>query len=448
METFHLAGPLQKKMRGGHKFLATRECSWEIPLLEVPCEACFTNLLAFWRMLGRRFYLGSDSSRSLSELFESLGLTASETQRYSRHLVLPKVGPEGQRRLKRSSVLVVGLGGLGVPAAVYLVSAGVGRVGIVDSDLVELSNLQRQFIFSKADLGRRKVDAAEEKLSLVNPEIRLTCHPVRLDSSNAMELIGEYDVVIDATDNLPSRYLINDACVLQAKPDVFASVLGFDGQASVFSTPNGPCYRCLYPEPPPADSVKSCEEAGVLNVIPGIMGSIQANQAIMVLLGNGTPLIGRLLVFNGLDNSFKEIKFRKNSSCAVCGPNPTITQLIDYEEFCGLKGTETPAEFNITARQLKTAIDSGRRPVLLDVREPYEYSLCHLESSTLIPVEELDTRLGELKRDSEIVVYCHVGIRSATAVRLIRQAGFSNVRNLQGGIDEWARQIDNKMPRY
>src|SRR6266436_3478638 len=306
-------------------------------------------LLHLGESLARRFYLGSNPSRSWSELFDSVGLTANETQRYSRHLVLPEVGPEGQQKLKRSSVLVVGLGGLGIPAAVYLVSAGVGRVGIVDSDLVEMSNLQRQFIFSKEDLGRRKIDAAEEKLSLINPEIGVIPHAVRLDSSNAMEVIREYDVVVDATDNLPSRYLINDACVLQGKPDVFASVLGFDGQASVFSTPNGPCYRCLYPEPPPVDSVKSCEEAGVLNVIPGILGSLQANQALMILLGKGTPLIGRLLVFNGLDNSFDEIKFRKNSSCGVCGSNPTITQLIDYEEFCGLKGTETQGEFNITA---------------------------------------------------------------------------------------------------
>src|SRR3989475_6085199 len=322
----------------------------------------------------RRFYLDQTSPVLSSELFDSTGLAANAMQRYSRHLVLPKVGPEGQRRLKRSSVLVVGLGGLGIPAAVYLASAGVGRVGIADSDRVEMSNLQRQFIFSKADLGRRKVDAAEEKLRLINPEIRVTPHPVRLDSNNAMDVIREYDVVIDATDNLPSRYLINDACVLQAKPDIFASALGFDGQASVFSTPNGPCYRCLYPEPPGPGLLKSCEEAGVLSVLPGIMGSIQANQAIGILLRKGTPLIGRLLVFNGLDNSFNELKFRKNSSCAVCGPNPSITQLIDYEQFCGLKGTETLAESDITAGQLKTTIDSGKRLVLLDVREPYEYS--------------------------------------------------------------------------
>lgn len=381
-------------------------------------------------------------------MLNRIGLTADETQRYKRHLVLPEVGPEGQQRLKHSSALIVGLGGLGIPAAVYLVSAGLGRVGIADSDQVELSNLQRQFIFSNADLGRRKIDAAKEKFRQINPDVRVTAHPVRLDSSNAMEVIREYDVVIDATDNLPSRYLINDACVLQEKPDVYASVLGFDGQASVFSTPNGPCYRCLYPEPPAPDSVKSCEQAGVLNVIPGIMGSIQANQAIGLLLGKGTPLIGRLLVFNGLDNSFNEIKFRKNTSCAVCGPNPTITRLIDYEEFCGQRGPQTNTEFDMTARELRAAVDSGKRPVLLDVREPFEYALCHLEASTLIPVEELSDRMGELNKDSEIVVYCHVGIRSTGAVRQLRGAGFRNVKNLQGGIDAWASDIDPKMPRY
>ncbi len=380
-------------------------------------------------------------------LFDGVGLTDSETQRYSRHLVLPEVGLEGQRKLKHSSALVVGLGGLGVPAAVYLVSAGVGRVGIADSDLVNMPNLQRQFLFSETDLGRRKVDVAAAKLAQINPNITVVTH-ARLDSANAMNVIGQYDVVLDATDNVLSRYLINDACVLQGKPDVYAGVIGFNGQASVFHAPRGPCYRCLFSQPPPANSVKSCEETGVLNVMPGIMGTIQANQALGILLGKGTPLIGRLLVFNGLDNTFDEVRFRNNSSCAVCGPNPTITQLIDYEEFCGQKGTETATELDITARQLKATIDSGKRPVLLDVREPYEYSLCHLESSTLIPLEELSTRLGELDRVSEIVVYCHVGIRSASAVRLLRQSGFSNVRNLQGGIDEWARQIDSKMPRY
>ncbi len=375
-------------------------------------------------------------------------LTPNELRRYSRHLVLPEVGPGGQQKLKRSSALVIGLGGLGVPAAVYLASAGVGRIGIVDSDPVELSNLQRQFLFSEADMGRRKVDVAEEKLAQVNPNINVVTHRIRLDSTNAMNIIGEYDVVLDGTDNVPSRYLINDACVLQGKPDVYAGVIGFNGQASVFHASRGPCYRCLFSQPPPPNSVKSCEEAGVLNVVPGIMGTIQANQALGILLGKGTPLIGRLLVFNGLDNTFDEVRFRKNSSCPVCGPNPTITELIDYEEFCGMKQKEGMSEFDMTARELKAVIDAGRKLVLLDVREPFEYALCHLESSTLIPVDQLSLRLKELGLNDEIVVYCHVGMRSASAVSLLRENGFANVKNLLGGIDAWAVQVDPKMPRY
>jgi molybdopterin/thiamine biosynthesis adenylyltransferase/rhodanese-related sulfurtransferase len=375
-------------------------------------------------------------------------LTVNELQRYSRHLVLPEVGPEGQRKLKQSSALVVGLGGLGVPAAVYLASAGVGKIGIVDFDPVELSNLQRQFLFSEADLGRRKVDVAKEKLSQVNPNITVVTHGVRLDSANAMKIIGQYYVVLDATDNVPSRYLINDACVLQDKPDVYAGVIGFNGQASVFHASRGPCYRCLFSQPPPANSVRSCEEAGVLNIIPGIMGAIQANQALGIILGKGTPLISRLLVFNGLDNTFDEVRFRKNNSCPVCGPNPTVTELIDYEEFCGTKQKESKDEFDITATQLKSAIDAGRKLVLLDVREPFEYALCHLESSTLIPVDQLSHRLKELELNDEIVAYCHVGIRSAGAVSLLRKNGFTNVKNLLGGIDGWAAQVDPEMPRY
>src|SRR5690349_14487881 len=283
----------------------------------------------------------------------SSALTRNELQRYSRHLVLPEVGLEGQQKLKQSSALVVGLGGLGVPAAVYLTSAGIGRIGIVDFDPVELSNLQRQFLFSEADLGRRKVDVAEEKLAQVNPNVTVVTYAVRLDSTNAMKIIGEYDVVLDATDNVPSRYLINDACVLQDKPDVYAGVIGFNGQASVFHASRGPCYRCLFSQPPPPNSVESCEEAGVLNVIPGIMGTVQANQAIGIILGKGTPLIGRLLVFNGLDNTFDEVKFRKNSSCAVCGPNPSITELIDYVEFCGTKQKEGLSDVDMTPVELK-----------------------------------------------------------------------------------------------
>ena len=375
-------------------------------------------------------------------------LSHTELRRYSRHLVLPEVGPEGQQALKNSSALVVGLGGLGVPAAVYLASAGVGQIGIVDYDPVELSNLQRQFLFLEADVGRMKVDVAEEKLAQVNPNITVVAHKIRLDSTNAMNVVGQYDVVLDATDNVPSRYLINDACVLQGKPDVYAGVLGFNGQVSVFHASRGPCYRCLFSQPPPASSVKSCDEAGVLNVTPGIMGTIQANQALGILLGKGTPLIGRLLVFDGLDNTFDEVRFRKNSSCVVCGPNPTIKELIDYEEFCGMKQKEPVNGFDVTARELKAAIDEGRKLVLLDVREPYEYALCHLEPSTLIPVDQLAHRLKELDLNDEIVAYCHVGIRSTGAVSLLRENGFTNVRNLQGGIDAWAVQVDPKMPRY
>jgi sulfur-carrier protein adenylyltransferase/sulfurtransferase len=377
-----------------------------------------------------------------------LTLTTNEVRRYSRHLVLPEVGPEGQQKLKQSSVLVIGLGGLGVPASVYLASSGVGKIGIVDFDPVELSNLQRQFLFSEADLGRRKVDVAEEKLAQVNPNITVVTHGVRLDSTNAMNIIEEYDVVLDATDNVPSRYLINDACVLRDKPDVYAGVIGFNGQASVFHASRGPCYRCLFSQPPPPNSVKSCEEAGVLNVMPGIMGAIQANQAVGIILGKGTPLIGRLLVFNGLDNTFDEVKFRKNSSCAVCGPKATVTELIDYEEFCGTKQKVVISDVDVTPRELQASIDAGRKPVLLDVREPFEYALCHLESSTLIPVDQLSHRLKELGLNDEIVVYCHVGIRSAGAVSLLRKNGFTNVKNLTGGIDAWAVQVDPEMPRY
>jgi sulfur-carrier protein adenylyltransferase/sulfurtransferase len=377
-----------------------------------------------------------------------LTLTPQELQRYSRHLVLPEVGPEGQQKLKQSSALVVGLGGLGVPAAVYLASAGVGRIGVVDFDQVDLSNLQRQFLFSERDVGRKKVDVAKEKLAQVNPNISIDTHGIRLDSTNAMKIIGQYDLVLDATDNVPSRYLINDACVIQGKPDVYAGVIGFNGQASVFHESRGPCYRCLFSQPPPANSVKSCEEAGVLNVMPGIMGTIQANQALGILLGKGTQLIGRLLVFNGLDNTFDEVRYRKNNSCAVCSPNPTITELIDYEEFCGTKQKEGMSEFDVTASELKAAIDAGRKLILLDVREPFEHALCHLESSILIPVDQLSHRLKELDLNDEIVAYCHVGIRSTGAVSLLRKNGFTKVRNLQGGIDAWAVQVDPKMPRY
>jgi adenylyltransferase/sulfurtransferase len=378
----------------------------------------------------------------------SVPLSAPEALRYSRHLVLPEVGPSGQRRLKGSSVAVVGLGGLGTPAAVYLASAGVGRLGLIDGDAVEMSNLQRQFLFGEGDIGRRKVEAAAERLRQVNPNVDLAVHDGRLDTSNALDILRGYEVVIDATDNLPSRYLINDACVILGKPDVYASVLGFDGQASVFFSLLGPCYRCLSPVPPPPGSTRSCEDAGVLAVVPGVMGAVQASQAIQILTGAGSPLVGRLLVFNGLESTFDEVSFKKNPSCGVCGTSPASVKLVDYEELCGLKGRAKAPEFNMLPGDLKALLDGGGAPILVDVREPYEYDICRIKGARLIPLGELPSRAGELDRGDEIVVYCHVGVRSTQAASFLRRSGFSNVRNLQGGIDAWACEVEKGMPRY
>lgn len=375
-------------------------------------------------------------------------LTASDSRRYARHLVLPEVGLEGQRLLKGSSVLIVGVGGLGVPAAVYLAAAGVGRIGLVDGDAVEITNLQRQFIFNEDDVGRKKAEVAAERLRTINPNVEVTAYAERLTSGNALGTIKPYDLVVDATDDLPTRYLVSDACVMLGKPDVYASAQGVDGQASVFSTSDGPCYRCLYPSPPPPGSVRTCEDAGVLNVIPGILGGLQANQAIGLLTGKGSPLIGRLLVFSGLDNSFDEVRIRKNPACPACGKNPTITQLVDYEEFCGTKRVAAPTQFDLSPEELKASIDSGRAPLLLDVREQYEYDICRLQGAKLIPLGELEERMGELPKDREIVAYCHVGVRSTSAVAILRAAGYAHVQNLMGGIDAWAAQVDPRTPRY
>ncbi len=379
---------------------------------------------------------------------DPVALSALEGQRYSRHLALPEVGRDGQRRLKGSSALIVGMGGLGIPAAVYLASAGVGKIGIVDHDVVEMTNLQRQFLFTEGNIGRKKVEVARERLIQVNPNVEIVAYDQRLDSSNALDVMRPYEVIVDATDNLPSRYLINDACVILGKLDVYASVLGFDGQASVFFAEQGPCYRCLYPEPPPPESVKSCEEMGVLGVLPGVMGGLQATQVLQILLGKGSPLIGRLLVFNGMDTSFDEIKIKKSVSCAVCGPNPSVRELIDYEQFCGVKGRARPVEFDVTPVEVKALLDRGEEVLLLDVREPFEYELCHLNGSQLIPLGQLSARIDELERNKEIIVYCHVGVRSTQAVAFLRRAGIEKARNLQGGIDAWAGQVDPKMRRY
>ncbi len=377
---------------------------------------------------------------------KSEGLGKDEVERYSRQLVLPEMGHEGQLKLKRSSVLVVGAGGLGVPASVYLAAAGVGRLGIVDNDLVEASNLHRQTIYTEEDVDNPKAQVAAEKLRRVNPHIRVEPHQLRLDSSNAMDLLGRYDVVVDCTDNFPARYLINDACVFLGKPDVYASIFKFDGQASVFHSERGPCYRCLFPEPPPPETVQDCAVAGVLGALPGILGGIQAAQTINILVGVGNPLVGRLLLFDATDMSFSEVRVRKNLDCPVCGARPTVRKLIDYDEFCGMKREFHVKE--IAPRALKAKLAGGSVVVLLDVRVPYEHDLSHIEGSKLIPLEELEGRLGELNRGDEIVPYCLDGTRSARAVELLESKGFDRVWNLSGGIRAWAEEVDPTMVAY
>jgi len=373
-------------------------------------------------------------------------LTKAEIERYSRQLVLPEIGTKGQQKLKDSSVIVIGAGGLGIPASVYLAAAGVGKIGIVDSDVVEKSNLHRQVMYSEDDVGRPKALVAQERLRQVNPHVTVTAHQLRLDSSNALELLKRYEIVLDCTDNFPARYLINDACVLLQRPDVYASIFRFDGQVSVFDSLRGPCYRCLFPEPPPPDTVQDCAAAGVLGVLPGIMGSIQAAQTINLLIQHGKPLVGRLLLFNAADMSVNEVRVRKNADCPVCGPRPTVTKLIDYEEFCGARPTPQVAE--VTPAALRRLLEGGSGVVLLDVREPFEHQMCHIKGSTLIPVGDLARRAGELRKEDEIVVYCHTGVRSARAVDFLSSRGFRRVKNLTGGIRAWAEAVDPSMPIY
>lgn len=374
------------------------------------------------------------------------GFSQKETERYSRQLVMPEVGPQGQRKLKSSSVLVVGAGGLGIPASVYLAAAGVGKIGLVDFDEVETSNLQRQTLYSDADVGKAKVEVAAERLRQVNPGVSVVPYKTKLDSANAMDIIGEYDVVVDCADNFPTRYLISDVCVFMHKRDVYASVSRSDGQASVFEGDSGPCYRCLYPEPPPPGSVQDCAEAGVLGVLPGIMGSIQAAQTINLLLGIGEPLVGRLLLFNATDLTFNELRVKKNANCPVCGSNPSIKEPVDYEWFCGLR-KEVNTSRDVSPAELKRLMDNGG-VVLLDVREPFEYEICRLTGSKLIPLGELPGRIGELDRNEELVVYCHVGTRSGAAVDFLSSQGFKRVHNLKGGIRAWAEDIDHDIPLY
>jgi adenylyltransferase/sulfurtransferase len=376
-------------------------------------------------------------------------LSREEVLRYSRHLVLPEVGIEGQKTLKRARVLLVGAGGLGSPLGLYLAAAGVGTIGLVDFDVVDLTNLQRQVLYGTKDVGRPKLAAAAERLRDVNPHARIVAHQTRLGSANALAIVGDYDIVIDGTDNFPTRYLVNDACVLTGRTNVFGSIFRFEGQVSVFATAEGPCYRCLYAEPPPPGLVPSCAEGGVLGVLPGIVGTIQANEAIKVILGVGEPLIGRLLLFDALRMRFRELRVRKNPGCPVCGPNASIRAPIDYDALCGVPAAPAgAADGEITAAELKARFDRGERPLLLDVREPHEVQICRFEGARAIPLREIAARVAELDRSAEIVVYCKLGPRSDAAAAFLRERGFARVLNLRGGIDAWARDVDPTMPRY
>jgi adenylyltransferase/sulfurtransferase len=375
-------------------------------------------------------------------------LSHEEILRYSRHLILPDVGMEGQRKLKAARVLLIGAGGLGSPAALYLAAAGVGTIGIVDFDVVDKTNLQRQIIHGTQGVGVPKLDSARERIEDLNPNVHVEAFETRLTSENALDILSGFDIVADGTDNFQTRYLVNDACVLLGKPNVYGSIFRFEGQASVFYAKEGPCYRCLYAEPPPAGLVPSCAEGGVLGVLPGIIGSIQALEAIKLIIGRGDTLIGRLVLFDALRLTFRELKLAKDPDCPVCGKNPTIKQLIDYDAFCGVV-EEVPYEgAEIAALDLKAELDSGKPLVLLDIREPHEHDIVALEGSLLIPPSELPARLGELDDRADIVTYCHHGPRSLRALEVLRAAGFSKVRSLRGGIDAWAVNVDPEMARY
>jgi len=379
----------------------------------------------------------------------STSLSTTELLRYARHLTLPGVGREGQMRLRSARVLVVGAGGLGSPAALYLAAAGIGTLGLVDFDRVDVSNLQRQILHGTGSVGRPKVESAVERLADLNPEVRVVPIEERLAAANAQDIIGQFDLVVDGTDNFPTRYLVNDVCVWLGKPLVYGSIFRFEGQASVFHAAQGPCYRCLYAEPPPPNLVPSCAEGGVLGVLPGVIGSLQALEAIKLVLGAGESLIGRLLVFDALGLSFRQLALRKDPDCPVCGPRPTITEPIDYEAFCGIGGQDAPGNDEISAAQLSELLERGGAPVhVLDVREPWEWEIARLPQASLVPLGELSERLGEIDPRGEIITLCHHGARSAQAGALLRAAGFSRVRSLSGGIDRWAQEIEPGMARY
>ena len=380
-------------------------------------------------------------------------LTHEEIKRYSRHLLIPEVGLEGQQKLKASSVLVVGTGGLGSPVAMYLAAAGVGKIGLVDYDVVDYSNLQRQIIHGSATLGKLKVESARDRLLDINPEIEVETYNELYTSANAIEITSAYDMVVDGTDNFPTRYLINDVCVMLGIPNIYGSIYRFDGQVSVFDGADGPCYRCVFPEPPPPGVVPSCAEGGVLGVLPGTVGTLQATEAIKVLLGIGTTLKGKMMLYNALDMSFDFINLRKNPNCKVCSPEPEITELIDYEDFCGMplhdhdEGS-AGVEWDITAKELAQALKGQHPPKLLDVREPHELKISALEGAALIPLGQLAGRLSELDSVEELVLFCKSGTRSTRALELLVGAGFRKMKNLKGGINAWAQEVDPTMPVY
>ena len=378
-------------------------------------------------------------------------LSGEEIRRYGRHLIMPEVGMDGQKKLKAASVLLIGAGGLGSPLGLYLAAAGVGRIGIVDFDVVDYSNLQRQVLYSTKDVGRPKLASAKERLEGINPFVKVETYEMHLSSKNALGLFSGYDIIVDGTDNFPTRYLVNDACVITGKPNVYGSIFRFEGQVSVFAANDGPCYRCLYPEPPPPGLVPSCAEGGVLGILPGIIGTLQANETVKLIIGKGEPLVGRLLLFDALKTKFRELKLRKNPDCPVCGRHRTITSLIDYEAFCGVQaGWDSftrEREYEITVDELKKRLDNKDDLFILDVREPQEYQICNL-NGYLIPLKDLPKRINELDTAKEIIVHCKVGGRSRQAVEFMKQSGFRKVKNLVGGIDEWAELIDPAMPRY
>ncbi len=383
-------------------------------------------------------------------------LSADEIKRYSRHLIMPEVGVDGQKKLKAGSVLCIGAGGLGSPAAMYLAAAGVGRLGMVDFDVVDFSNLQRQLLHGTSSVGRSKLDSAKDRLHDLNPHVEIDTYETTVTSDNALDLFKPYDVILDGTDNFPTRYLVNDACVLTGKPNAYGSIFRFEGQASVFGTKEGPCYRCLYPEPPPPGLVPSCAEGGVLGVLPGIIGVIQATEAIKLILGVGEPLIGRFLIYDALKMRFRELKLRKDPDCPVCGTHPTVTKLIDYEQFCGIRPEPAAAqptgaavnEWETTSVDLKKRIDAGDDVFILDVREPNEYQICKIPGSVLIPLGELPRRYAELPKDKDIVAHCKMGGRSAKAMEFLQTVGFKRVKNLKGGILDWIDKVDPSQPKY